>query len=53
MHKGIDAYYDRKIDVHRDIVNSAVARRDDYTPQADITEINEEIRDLALAPWIF
>ncbi len=53
MHKGVDAYYDRKIEVQRDVVSAAMARRDEFWPQADINEITEDTRELALAPWIF
>lgn len=53
MHKGIDAYYDRRTEVHNDIVHSIVSRRDELWPQADISEITDEIRDLVLAPWLF
>ena len=53
MHRSIEAFYDRKINVHNDIVHSALSKRDEYWPVADTNEITDEIRDLAIAPWIF
>jgi hypothetical protein len=53
MHRGIDAFYDRKMNVHNEIVNSCLSKRDEYWPQPDITEINEEIKEMTVAPWIF
>lgn len=49
----MDAYYERRTEVHNDIVHSAISRRNELWPQADINEITEEIRDMTLAPWIF
>ena len=53
MHKSVEAYYDRKTNIHNDIVYSALSRRDENWPQADVTEVNDEIKELALAPWLF
>ena len=53
MHRGIDSYYDRRTEVHNEIVHSALSRRDELWPQADTNELTEEIKDMAIAPWIF
>ena len=53
MNRSIDAFYDRKSEVFETIVSSALQKRDEYTPQVDITEMTDEIIEMALAPWIF
>lgn len=53
MNRSIDAFYDRKFDVYNRIIESTLAARNKYAPQADITEMTDEIIDLALKPWIF
>jgi hypothetical protein len=53
MHRSIEAFYDRKINVHNDIVHSTISKRDAYWPQADLSEITDEIKQLAVSPWIF
>ena len=53
MHRSIEAFYERKINVHNDIVHSTISKRDEYWPQADLTEITDEIKELSVAPWIF
>ncbi|CDW79829.1 hect domain and rcc1-like domain-containing protein [Stylonychia lemnae] len=51
--RSIDAFYDRKTEVYQNLVLAQVAKRDIHTPEVDISEISEEIKDLALAPWLF
>lgn len=53
MNRSIDAFYDRKSEVYETIICSALQKRDDYSPQVDITEMPESIKDLALGPWNF
>jgi hypothetical protein len=53
MHRSIEAFYDRKISVHNDIVHSINSKRDEYWPVADTSEITDEIKEMAVAPWIF
>ncbi len=53
MHRSIEAFYERKINVHNDIVHSTISKRDAYWPQADLSEITDEIKQLAVSPWIF
>ena len=53
MNKGIDAYYDRRFEVQRDVVHSAITRKDQLAPTTDINDYNEEMKDVSLAPWIF
>lgn len=53
IHHSIESYYDRKTNIHDDIVQSMMSRRDEGWPQADNNEITDEIKDLAVAPWPF
>jgi hypothetical protein len=53
MHRSIEAFYDRKTNIHNDIVHSAVSKRDEFWPMADTNEVTDEIKELAIAPWIF
>jgi hypothetical protein len=53
MNRSIDAFYDRKSEVFENIVSSSLQKWDEYAPQVDITEMTEETKDMALAPWVF
>jgi hypothetical protein len=53
MNRSINAFYDRKSNVYDTIIDSTLSAKEIYAPQVDITEMNEEIKDMALAPWKF
>lgn len=53
MNRSIDAFYNRKTRLYHDIVSNIVSNRDNLCPQIDINEMTEDLRDLALSPWIF
>lgn len=50
---GTHAYYDRKIEVHSEIVQAITSRRNEVWPEVSPNEVTDDIRELALAPWVF
>ena len=53
IHTGTEAFYDRRTEVHNDIVHSVTDRRNDLWPQADENESTDEMREMSLSPWLF
>lgn len=53
MNRSLDAFYDRKNEVFDAISVSSLQNTQDFIPNVDISEMTEELKEIAMAPWHF
>eukprot|EP00347_Sterkiella_histriomuscorum_P020695 403336831 len=53
MNKSVDSFYNRKTRLYHDIVRSSMTSKDQLCPQVDMNELPDNLKDLALSPWLF